>query len=193
MRLYITVVSAISRGLAVLAALALFSAVLSVSWMVFVRYVLNQSTVWQTEYTTYAIVAATFIGAPWVLIIGGHVNVDIVQIAAGRRVELILKLLSALASLVFVGLLAYAGWVHFEEALVNGWTSETVWAIPLWMPLLPMPVGTIALALQYVAEILRMLLDARDAPGPHSRDERTTLFSATAATAPTKPVAQARP
>ena len=179
MRLYITVVSAISRGLAVIAALALFSAVLSVSEMVFVRYVLGHSTVWQTEYTTYAIVAATFIGSPWVLIIGGHVNVDILQIAAGRRVELILKLLSALASLVFVALLAYAGWFHFHEAWSGGWTTESVWAIPLWMPLLPMPVGAIALALQYVAEIMRLILDERGTPAPLGLEKRTTLFTDT--------------
>ena len=32
--------------------------------MVFVRYVLDGSTVWQTEFVIYAIVAATFLGAP---------------------------------------------------------------------------------------------------------------------------------
>lgn len=162
MRLFITVISAISRGLGVLAAALLFSAVLSVSHMVFVRYALGWSTVWQTEYTTYAIVAATFLGAPWVLTVRGHVNVDILQIAAPAPVRLVMQMLAALASLLFVGLLAYAGWVHFEEAWSNGWTSETVWAVPLWMPLLPMPVGTVMLALQYVAEIIRLALDGAD-------------------------------
>ncbi|MCQ0989103.1 TRAP transporter small permease subunit [Jiella marina] len=162
MRLYIAAVSAISRGLGVFAAILLFSAVLSVCHMVFVRYVLNQSTIWQTEYTAYAIVAATFLGSPWVLIVRGHVNVDLLQIAAARPVRLIMQLLSAFLSLVFVVLLAYAAWFYFEEAWVNDWTSETVWAVPLWMPALPMVVGTVMLALQYVAEIIRLSLDGSD-------------------------------
>ncbi|MCB8837766.1 TRAP transporter small permease subunit [Aurantimonas sp. VKM B-3413] len=160
MRLYIAVVSAISRALAVIAGLALASAVLAVTWMVFVRRILGESTVWQTEYTTYAIVAATFLGAPWVLIKRGHVNVDVLQLAASPKVRLVMEALSGLLSLVFVALLAYAGCFYFEEAWSNGWTSETVWAVPLWMPLLPMPVGTVMLALQYVAELMRLAYPA---------------------------------
>ncbi|MBP0614998.1 TRAP transporter small permease subunit [Jiella mangrovi] len=174
MRLYISAVSAISRGLGVLAAVLLLSAVLSVSHMVFVRYALGWSTVWQTEYTAYAIVAATFIGAPWVLIVRGHVNVDILQIAAPLRVRLVMQLLAAVFSLLFVAMLAYAGWIHFEEAWSGGWTSDTVWAVPLWMPLLPMPVGTLMLALQYVAEIMRLVLD-----GPYQVTHQTELFDET--------------
>ena len=174
MRLFIRVISAISQGLGVLAAALLFSAVLSVSHMVFVRYALGWSTVWQTEYTAYAIVAATFLGAPWVLIVKGHVNVDIVQMAAAPPLRLAMQILAALFSLLFVALLAYAGWVHFEEAWSNDWTSETVWAVPLWMPLLPMPVGTVMLALQYVAEILRLFLDGADTVEP-----QPVLFSET--------------
>ena len=162
MRVFITAVSAISRVLGVLAAALLFSAVLSVSHMVFVRYVLGWSTVWQTEYTAYAIVAATFLGSPWVLIAKGHVNVDILQMAAAPPVRTAMQILSALFSLTFVSLLAYAGWFYFEEAWSGNWTSDTVWAIPLWMPLLPMPVGTIMLALQYIAEIMRLVMDGAD-------------------------------
>lgn len=174
MRSFIRVISAISSVLGVLAAALLFSAVLSVSHMVFVRYALGWSTVWQTEYTAYAIVAATFLGAPWVLIVKGHVNVDILQMAAAPPIRLAMQVLAALFSLVFVTLLAYAGWVHFEEAWSNGWTSETVWAVPLWMPLLPMPVGTVMLALQYVAEILRLILDGADPV-----DQEPVLFGET--------------
>ncbi|TFF27809.1 TRAP transporter small permease [Jiella endophytica] len=173
MRLYITVISAISRVLGVLAGAMLFSAVLSVSHMVFVRSVLGWSTVWQTEYTAYAIVAATFLGAPWVLIERGHVNVDILQLAAPRPLRTAMQVASALVSLLFVAMLAYAGWFYFEEAWSGGWTSDTVWAVPLWMPLLPMPVGTVMLALQYIAEIMRLALDGAD-PVEH----QPVLFSA---------------
>ncbi|RLQ88475.1 TRAP transporter small permease subunit [Notoacmeibacter ruber] len=175
MRLYIKLVSALSRLLGVIAGLFLLSAVLSVSQMVFVRYMLNQSTVWQTEYTTYAIVAATFLGAPWVLIVKGHVNVDVLQIAAGPRLRLVMEALSGLAALVFVALMTYAAWYHFEEALTNGWRSDTVWSVPLWMPTLPMWTGLLMLCLQYIAELMRLATEGAPAPSAHG----TELFDET--------------
>ena len=177
MRGFIAVVSAVSRGVGVIAALLLLTAVLSVSHMVFVRYVLNQSTVWQTEYTAYAIVAATFLGAPWTLIVRGHVNVDLLQIAAGRRLRIALEALSGLASLIFVVLLAYAAWYFLEEAWTNSWRSETVWSVPLWMPVAPMAIGTGLLALQYVAELLRLFIDEPPDEDPDGHPDRTTLFT----------------
>ena len=48
--------------------------------MVFVRYVLNQTTIWQTDFTTWSLVAATFIGSPYLLLNRGHVNVDVLPL-----------------------------------------------------------------------------------------------------------------
>ena len=45
--------------------------------MVFVRYVLEASTVWQTEFVLYSVVAATLLGSAQVLRAGGHVGVDL--------------------------------------------------------------------------------------------------------------------
>ena len=181
MRAFVKVVSAVSNALGVLAALLLFSAVLSVSHMVFVRYALGHSTVWQTEYTAYAIVAATFLGAPWTLIVGGHVNVDLLQISVPGRARMVLEMLAGLASLAFVLLLTYAAWIYIEEAWVNAWHSETVWGVPLWRPILPMLVGSGWLAMQYLAEMTRLVLD-----GPATGEEgdalsrQTEQFSETA-------------
>ena len=50
---------------------------LVVCQMVFVRYVLNDNTIWQTDFVTYSLVAATFVGSPYVLLTRGHVNVDV--------------------------------------------------------------------------------------------------------------------
>lgn len=159
MRGFVAAVSLVSRITGVVAGVLLFTAVLSVSHMVFVRYVLGQSTVWQTEYTTYAIVAATFLGAPWTLLVRGHVNVDLLPLAAGRRGRIVLEALSSLAALVFVLLLAYSAWFFFDEAWTFSWRSETVWSVPLWMPVAPMFFGTALLALQYVAELVRLVMD----------------------------------
>jgi TRAP-type C4-dicarboxylate transport system permease small subunit len=67
-----------------------------------------------------------------------------------------LRLISDVLSLVLCGLLGWAGWVYFHEAWVENWTTDTVWALPLWIPLLPMPVGFGLLCLQFIADFLRL-------------------------------------
>lgn len=156
MNAYIRLVDGLSRLAGAFAILLLIAAILVVSQMVLVRYFLNGSTVWQTEFVTYSLIAATFIGSPYVLIHKGHVNVDLLQNMAGRRVRYAMQLLSGLLSIVFCALLAWSGWAHFHEAWAGGWTTDTIWKLPLWIPLLPLPFGIGLLVLQYIAELLKL-------------------------------------
>ena len=154
--IYIRVVSAVSRVGGILAMVLLACGVVVTCQMIFVRYFLGGSTIWQTEFVIYAIVAATFIGSPSVLIDRGHVGVDVLpNLLHGRR-RFLLELLGAIASLLFCVLLAWSSWIFFHDALTKGWRTPTVWALPLWIPLLPLPVGMALTALQYVAEMLKL-------------------------------------
>jgi TRAP-type C4-dicarboxylate transport system permease small subunit len=155
-RTYIRMMDALSRlgGIAAMALLA--AAVVVVCQMIIIRYFLNASTVWQTEFVVYSIVAATFIGSPYVLLYKAHVGVDLLPNAAGPRLKYWLDLAAGLLSLAFCGILAWSGWFYFHEAWAGGWTTQTVWALPLWIPLLPLPVGFGLLCLQYVAEIAKL-------------------------------------
>lgn len=156
MKAYIAIVSAASRACGILAMLLLAAAVLVTCQMVIVRYFLNSSTVWQTEFVIYSIVAATFIGSPAVLIDRGHVGVEVLPNALSRRPRFWVELIGGIAGLIFCILLAWSGGIFFYEALTRGWKTSTVWALPLWIPTLPLPFGIGLLALQYVAEIFKM-------------------------------------
>ena len=156
MKAFVRIVSAISRVGGLVAIVLIGTAALIVSQMVFIRYVLNDSTIWQTEFVIYALVAATFLGSPYVLMEKGHVNIDILQKVSGPRLRLALEIASALVGLAFCVLLAWSGWHHFYEAWANNWTTDTVWAPPLWILLLPIPAGVGLLCLQYVAEIFKL-------------------------------------
>jgi len=158
MRSYIALASTLSRIGGLIAIGLLAASVLVVCHMIVLRYVLNASTVWQTEFVTYALTAATFLASPYVLMLRGHVSVDLLQEHAGPRLKLALQLVTSLLSMLFVALLGYSAWVYFEEALSGGWTTETVWALPLWIPLLPFPLGMALLFLQYIAEMLRLIV-----------------------------------
>jgi TRAP-type C4-dicarboxylate transport system permease small subunit len=67
--------------------------------MIFVRFVLNGSTVWQTEAVTYLMIAATLIGLPYVQRQRGHVNVDLLPWPCCRAARKALALLVLVASI----------------------------------------------------------------------------------------------
>jgi TRAP-type C4-dicarboxylate transport system permease small subunit len=157
MKAFIGTVEALSR-LGGYAAMVLFAlAMLVVCQMIFMRYVLSASTIWQTEFVIYAIVAATYLGSARVLMLKGHVGVDLVPNMVGRRTRFGLEMIGAIVSLGFLCLLAWSGWLYLYEAWEGGWRTDTVWAPPLWIPLLPLPVGIGLLCLQYVADVLKLL------------------------------------
>ena len=156
MKAFVHIVSTASRVGGLFAILLIGAAALIVSEMVFLRYVLNASTIWQTEFVTYALVAATFLGSPYVLMEKGHVNIDILPNVSGPRVRLALEIASGAVGLTFCLLFAWSGWHHFYEAWSNDWTTDTVWAPTLWILLLPIPLGVGLLCFQYVAELIKL-------------------------------------
>jgi TRAP-type C4-dicarboxylate transport system permease small subunit len=146
---------------AVIAVCLLLAAVVVICEMVFVRYVLAASAIWQHEFVTFSLIGATFIGAPYVLLTGGHVNVDLVPLYLGPRGRRLLALLALLISLAFCTILAAYGFDFWHEAFVNDWRSESVWRPPLWIPYGALPLGMGLLALQCLAEILALLSGRR--------------------------------
>lgn len=155
--LFIRAVSAVSRALAVVSVLLLIAAMLVVCQMILLRYVFREPTYWQTDFVVFAATAAIFVGAPYVLLAGGHVGVDVVEMIAGPRTRLLLRTAGKLLGLAFCAIMLVASWITFHEAWVNNWKHSSVWAPPLWIPLLALPVGFGMLCLQYVAELLRPL------------------------------------
>ncbi|HCU53292.1 MAG TPA: TRAP transporter permease DctQ [Gammaproteobacteria bacterium] len=171
MDIFLAFVRRLSQACGILAAGLLAAATLVVCQMVIMRYFLGASTVWQTEFVTFAIVGSTFIGAPYVLLHRGHVGVDLVSVYARGRVRFLLALLSILLSLVFCAVVTWAGWQHWHEAWAGGWRTETVWALPLWIPLLSLPIGMGLLSLQFIADFL-CLVTGREPPfGVEPEDE----------------------
>src|SRR6266446_8962912 len=91
----------ISRLCGYFAAALIAVSVVIVCEMVFVRFVLNENTIWQTDFVTYSLIAATFIGAPYVLLTKGHVNVDVLPIYVGERARYWLAICAITVSLGF--------------------------------------------------------------------------------------------
>jgi TRAP-type C4-dicarboxylate transport system permease small subunit len=172
MEQFIRGVRLLSQLCGIVAATLTALAVVVVCQMVFVRYVLNQTTIWQTDFVTFSLVAATFIGAPYVLLTKGHVNVDVLPLYVGQRARWWLALVAIGISLSFALVMAVLTLQFWLEAFENNWRSESMWRARLWIPYMAMPIGLGVLTLQYVADLAN-LLTGREPPFGMAPDVHT--------------------
>jgi TRAP-type C4-dicarboxylate transport system permease small subunit len=157
MEQFIRGVTLISQICGVFAAALIAVSVVVVCEMVFIRYVLNETTIWQTDFVTFSIVAATFIGSPYLLLSRGHVNVDVLPLYLGQEGRYRLALASMLMSFAFCAIMTALTFQFWYEAWENNWRSESIWRARLWIPYAAMPVGLALLSLQYVVEIIKLV------------------------------------
>lgn len=126
--------------------------------MIWVRFVLNGSTVWQTEAVIYLVIAATLIGLPYVQRLRGHVNVDLIPLALPLKARRIMAMVTLGLSIAIVALMLWYGYEYWHFAWKRGWTSDTVWGPPLWIPYLALPIGFGLLLLQLIADLVALWL-----------------------------------
>ena len=167
---FIRAVRLASRAAGVTAALLIALAVVVICDMVVERYGLNRTTIWQIDVVTYCIVAATFVGSPYVLMVRGHVNVDILPLWLKPRARMVLAVFTMVLAIAFIAALWWLTTKFWYESYSENWKSNTVWRARLWIPYLSMPVGLGMLLLQYVADFLAVVTGR--APAFGLTDER---------------------
>ena len=156
--IFLRVVAALSTFAGWMAAAMIVAAVVITCQMIFVRFVLNESTVWQTEMVIYLIVAATLIGLPYVQRLRGHVNVDLIPLLLPPKVRYYLCLFTLTLSCLIIAVMFWYGFEYWHLAWTKGWTSDTVWAVRQWIPYLALPVGFGLLLLQLIADLVAVVL-----------------------------------
>lgn len=128
--------------------------------MIFVRWALGQSTIWQTEAVIYLMIGATTLGLPYVQTLRGHVNVDLAPMALPMRARKALAIVVLLAGIVVIAVMTWYSVQVWHEAWEREWRSSSVWAPRLWIPYLVLPVGFGLFLLQLVADLVALVTGA---------------------------------
>jgi TRAP-type C4-dicarboxylate transport system permease small subunit len=126
--------------------------------MIFVRFVLNGSTVWQTEAVVFLIIAATVIGLPFVQQMRGHVNVKLIPLMLPMRARFYLAIFTTSMSIVMIAIMFWFSLEYWHLAFNRGWTTDTVWGPPLWIVYSSLPIGFGLLILQLLADLTALIL-----------------------------------
>lgn len=157
------IVNRLSEIVGVIAALMIVVAVGITCQMIYVRGVLNQSTVWQTEAVIYLMIGATMLGLPYVQRVRGHVNVDLLPLMLPSTLRRGLAVLCLVLTLATMLVMVYYGFELFHFAWSRGWGSGTVWNPPLWIPYVAMPIGFGLYFIQLAIDLWAVVI-GEDAP-----------------------------
>jgi len=143
----------LSQLAGITSALLIMASVAVTCQMIFIRFVLNGSTIWQTEGVTFMMIAATMLGLPYVQYMRGHVNVDLLPLMLPAGARKVLALLVLILTLAVTAVMLWHGYHFWHEAWDWGETSNSPWNPKLWVPYLALPLGFGLYALQLAADL----------------------------------------
>jgi TRAP-type C4-dicarboxylate transport system permease small subunit len=121
---------------------------------VLARYFLKIPTDWQDEVSVFLLVGATFLSSAFVQERRGHVAIEVLASLLPARINRARLMVADAISLAFCGLFAWKSWTLLREAWVEGQTSNSSFAPPMWIPYSLMSVGMTLLTLQLAVGLL---------------------------------------
>lgn len=117
------------------------------------RFFLNKPLPGSVEISKMALAWILFLSLAYGQTQGAHVRVEIFLSRYSPGLRRAAEVLTALISMLFSALLAYAGWDMFQTSYdVAETLAAPIW-LPFWLSKLAMPIGFALLALQFGIEI----------------------------------------
>jgi TRAP-type C4-dicarboxylate transport system permease small subunit len=150
---FVRVLDALDHVLVSACALATIAAGLVLTYSIAVRYVLHSSTDWQDEMAVFLLVGATFLSAPYVQSMRGHIAIEAIEGFLPERIERVREILSDIICLLFCAFFAWQSWLLLLEAIDDGRVTDSAWAPPLWIPYSLMTAGMSLLTLRLVLQL----------------------------------------
>lgn len=142
-----------NQAMVVLGMFALLVASCVLTYSVVSRYVMQASTDWQDEAAVFCLVGATFLCGAFVQSLRGHVGIEAIASVLPASTNAFRLVLVDLLGMLFCAFFAWKSWTLFHEAWVEGQTTSSSWAPPLWIPYGLMATGMSLLALQLLVQL----------------------------------------
>ena len=159
-RRYCRTVTAVNRAVMLAASALIFVMVPAICIGVVSRYLFGVPVVWSVELATLLLGPYFMLAGPYVLHIGGHVNVDVLYARLPRRTAAVVDCLTIPLIVLFALVMLDQSWPLAVNALRLGETSYSAWNPPIWWTKFFLPIGLALLIAQAVVEFLRALARA---------------------------------
>jgi TRAP-type C4-dicarboxylate transport system permease small subunit len=138
---------------------AIFSVMVVVVFaQVIFRYSLEQPLSWSEEVARYMFIWATFLGASVAFYENTHINVTyFTDHIPNVRARALVMILADLASMTFLGMYVYEGFVVSNRVFTLGQFSPSMEWLPIGLVYLAIPIGSLLMILNILAYTLRHL------------------------------------
>lgn len=118
---------------------------------VFFRFVIVHSLPWSEEFSRYALVWASFLGASIALKRGLHIGVEAFVSKLPKEKRRLIYLMTLAVMIIFLFVVIIKG---FQMASFNMRQSSPAMRIPMGFPYLAIPVGSLIMALHLLNEMI---------------------------------------
>jgi len=143
----------INEGIVIVSSVALFASSLVLTLSVVLRYFLKVPTDWQDEVAVFLIVGSLFMCSAYVQYLRGHVGIEALAAVLPRAANRFRFFLIDMASFAFCAFFSWKSWSMLHEAFVEGHTTSSAFAPPLWIPYGLLAVGMTNLTIQLLLQI----------------------------------------
>lgn len=110
---------------------------------------------WIVEVSEYSLPVATFLSAPWLLYQNAHVRVEILANALPAHVARIMDVVADTIGLAACLVLAWYGIsIILDSARIGSLIIKTL-VFPEWWLFVPLPLGALLLAIEFVRRLVR--------------------------------------
>ena len=149
----------INHLLLVISMIGMIVTALVLSYSVVMRYFFKVATDWQDEAAVFMLVGATFFCAAYVQSFRGHIGIEALAGLLSPAVNRVRLLLVDVLSFLFCAFFSWKSWTLFHEALVEGQTTSSTLAPPLWIPYSLMAFGMTLLTVQILVQLISRITE----------------------------------
>ena len=149
----------VNQGLLVLSMVAMVTTALILTYSVVSRYFFHAPTDWQDEASIFMLVGVTFFCCAYVQSFRGHIGIEALAAILPPKANAVRMFIVDLLSFVFCAFFSWKSWTLWHEAWVDGQTTTSTFAPPLWIPYSMMAAGMTLLTLQILLQVLARITD----------------------------------
>lgn len=165
----------ILTALGVIPALLLLFMVLSISFTIFARFLGFSGLIWGVQFTEYALLWMTLLGATWVLKRDKHVTVDLITGLLKKRTkayfDLVHSIMGFAVSMVLCWYGAVVSWGQYQRGVVDIQVVD----VPKYLVLMVIPAGFFFLSLEFIRKFLTTLKAIRRRKSKSSMGKETPV------------------
>lgn len=158
--------------LAFLAGVLLLLVTLFVSYAVVVRYLHFKPPVWVLQFTEYALLWITFLGAAWLLREGGHIKLDTVVSRLNPKSRKTLTVIDDILGFIVSVVIFWFGTLHTIDLYRRGILDVKGVSVPKFGLFLIIPLGGLTLLIQFARHLFKQFR-SKQVPGENSADKHS--------------------